>query len=798
MATNQPQIRVWLAVIGVMLVLQALMFWFTPPLTVAFSAPDTTMAHVWPYIDVLEYENNDPQQGRAFRWAPMQGVLRIPRTTSAAPVVVSMYVHTARPPEVPAMQMQLHTASATTTFALNPGWRRIAFVTIPNRHEGSYAQLSYSLTGPTLSDRRDLGLAVADVSLRQHQSRQFDPIRWAFVMALWLWVIPLGMVRYRLAWVAAGVIGIGLVVASLIPHWLAYVLPNDWNVVGYLWLFTAIVMLLPWRRAVLSFGWSIIGVTLVIVLWRLDMGWSGVVLLVGIWFFAKPWPDIAWPTPTSDMNRWGWIVLLLVVVCAAVLRIWQLDGYPTGLFRDEARHGGLAWRILAGERMIYSPVANLPAGYFYLSALPIAWFDASAWSIRIVSALMGTVSVAIVYWMLRDWVGSAIALWASVVLATFLWHVGISRIGFPATLGPALTMIAVGSWIRIPNARYPLGWAVLAGAVTGMMLMVYHSARLMPLVVVVSIVIILWQYQWPWRRLLPALFVFGSVALLVASPILWYAMTQPDNYMRRIGVTSIMADAAVRGVPVWLAIFDNIHAYVGMLFVRGDDNPRHFNLGAPQLNLFEAVAFVAGVVWMWQQKHIWLLWLTGWLLVGLISGVLSVDAPHALRTVESIVPIVCIVAIGAYRLSMSIPMRWRLIVLVGVLCLNTVWSTTEYRAWQVHPRTQTRFDTIATNDVRFIQQLIRQPPASTTFVYVPDAMRRSDVGIFLLHTSGVRVWQNDTSTFDPNLQHVVLVPVSTVMPADAMLLTALPAEMRDRYQLWCVGDCDDVTWMSVP
>lgn len=275
-------------------------------------------------------------------------------------------------------------------------------------------------------------------------------------------------------------------------------------------------------------------------------------------------------------------------------------------------------------------------------------------------------------------------------------------------------------------------------------------------------------------------------------------MTQPDNYMRRIGVTSIMADAAVRGVPVWLAIFENIHAYVGMLFVRGDDNPRHFNLGAPQLNLFEAVAFVAGVVWMWQQKHIWLLWLTGWLFVGLISGVLSVDAPHALRTVESIVPIVCIVAIGAYRLSMAVPMRWRLIVLVGVLCVSTVWSATEYRAWQVHPRTQTRFDTIATNDVRFVQQLIRQTPASTTFVYVPDAMRRSDVGIFLLHTSGVRVWQNDTSTFDPNLQHVVLVPVSTVMPADAMLLTALPAEMRDRYQLWCVGDCDDITWMSVP
>lgn len=800
MITQLSQWRMWLLVTCALLLIQGVVFWFTPPIQRTIAATDTMFAQVWPYIDQLEYENNDPQQGRSLRWAPMQGVVRLPQTVYANPIIVRMTVHTARPPEQPPMQVEFTSGVTTTSFALSPGWRTLAVLAMPTTRVDQYDTLTYRLTGPILSERRDLGLAVGALSLRESTSQQIDALRYVFVAGLWLWMVIIGVSRRWSVWYvlipASGIIGAWMA----FPTAVAYTIPQQWNMLGYLWLLAAVVWCMPYRRAILPLGWSFVAIAFGVILWQFGLGWPGVMLVFITWCISAPWPTIDWPIRPSQSSWWTWALVGGTVVVAGLLRMAWLDEYPTGLFRDEARHGGLTWRILSGELMVYSPLANLPAGYFYISAIPLALFDASAWSIRISAAVVGTLSVLALYWMLRMHWGNAIALWASVILATLLWHVGLSRIGFPATMGPLLTIIAVGAWLRIPRAKWPVVWAVIAGITTGLMLMVYHSARLMPLVVALTILLVLWQQRWAWRSMLPAVLVYTGVTLLVASPILWYALTQPDNYMRRIGVTSIWSDARIRGLPAWVALFDNVQAYVGMLFVAGDRNPRHFNLGAPQLNLFEGIAFVIGFVWLWQQQRPWLVWLFGWLGVGLLSGVLSVDAPHALRTVESIVPIVVIVAAGAYRMSLLVPSRWWSMLMLVLLMGNGSWSAVQYQAWQEHPRTQSRFDTVATNDVRFIQQLSQRVYSNGAILYVPKAMRRSDLGVFLLQDSGVRVWQDDPTTFDPSMQHLVLVPTKTIIrwPVSAVPLMVLPPSMQSRYELWCVGRCVDVSWIAQP
>lgn len=801
MTTLFLQLRMWLIVTCALLLLQGLVFWFTPPMHVTYHASDTTFAQVWPYIDQREYENDDPQQGRALRWAPMQGVIRVPQSAHTAPTIVQMTVHTARSLDQPPMRVEVQSAATTTSFEVNPGWRRLSLLTMPSTQLTPYDYVTYTLTGPILSERRDLGLAVATVSLTEAHSSQIDVVRFVFVVGLWLWVVPLAISRRWPWWSVLLPALLVSVTWSLVPHLVAYVVPNQWNLIGYLWLMASALVAIPYRQPRVSFGWTIVSLAVAVALWQFGFGWLGVIVLFVTWMVAEPWPDVQIPSPSPVISRWLWVTMLVAVVVAALLRITWLNEYPAGLFRDEARHGGLAWRILAGEWMVYSPLANLPAGYFYASAIPISLFDASPWSIRIVAAVVGTLSVPAIFWMMRIPFGYAIALWTSVILATLLWHVGLSRIGFPATMGPLLTILAVGAWLRIPQAKWPFGWAIVAGIATGLMLMVYHSARLMPIVVGLTIVLIMWQQQWAWRKFAPVIIVYAVMSLLVASPMVWYALTQPENYMRRIGVTSILADARVRGLPVWVAVFDNLHAYAGMLFVAGDRNPRHFNLGAPQLNVVEALAFVVGVIWLWVQHRSWLLWLVGWLGVGLISGVLSVDAPHALRTVESIVPVVMIVAAGAYHLSQLVSVRWLPMVLVGVAIANGAWSAAQYQAWQDHPRTLSRFDASATQDVRFMQRLLAQNRPANVSIYVPESLRRSDLGVFLLHGTDVRVWQGDATPLEPTRQHIVLVSnnnVPATWPATAVQLSGLPNAMQARYQLWCIGDCADVTWMDQP
>lgn len=799
MFTHLAQWRIWLMIICALLVLQGVVFWFTPPSNYRTSATDSKFARVWTYIDHLEYENDDPQVGRALRWAPMQGTIRIPQSVHANPVIVRMTIHTARPPEQPPMQVDITSGTTSTAFQLAPGWRTIALLAMPTTHAQQYHALNYTLTGSLLSERRDLGVAVHQISLIQSALPHIDDVRYLFVVALWLWLVVIGVARHWSWWVtmlpAVCVIGAWW----MFPHVVAYHIPNQWNVVGYLWVLSVIVLLRPYRKAYLSPIWSLVGLAVVVALWQMGIGWLGVILLLMIWWTSVPWSDSAWPRQLSAPQWHVWMILGIAVVVAGCLRIAWLNDYPTGLFRDEARHGGLAWRILAGEWMIYSPLANLPAGYFYVSALPIALFDASAWSIRISAAVVGTASVLGLFWMLRPQWGTIFALWASVLLATLLWHIGLSRIGFPVTMGPFLTMIAVSAWLRIPHSTRPIVWAVPAGVATGLMLMVYHSARLMPLVVVLTVLLVLWQQRLSWRRFVPVFVVYTSIALIVAAPILWYALTQPDNYMRRIGVTSIFSDARIRGMPEWVALVDNVHAYIGMLFSAGDRNPRHFNLGAPQLNFFEALAFVVGVVWFWTRQRAWFVWLVGWLAIGLVSGVLSVDAPHAMRTVETIIPVVIMMAAGAYWMMQLIPVRWWSAVLIVMLLSNSAWSVSQYYAWQTHPRTQSRFDTDATNDVRFVQHLLQVKPSQNTKLYIPEAMRRSDLGVFLLHQSGVKVWRGDQAIVDTAQQHLVLVPRGAAVrwPAHAVQAMQLPASMQNRYELWCIGDCTNLTWLSM-
>lgn len=797
MSNKLPTFRVWVITACVAYLVQTVLFLFTPAIPTIATAAETDFARIWPYIDRLEYEGDNAQQGRALRWAPMRGVLRIPDMPTSGMSITTVQVHTARPPSAEPLRARFDTSTNPTTFLLAPGWRRIALLTSPQQAWRPYDEITYELQGLLLSTRRDLGVAVAYVQIAPTSDHTVDWQREVFVLLSWLWIVLIGIARRWSPWVVASVIACMLTIWGFAAIPLTYYVPNHWSVIGYIWMMTAVVVLAPLRRPRLPFLIVLLSLVSVLGLWQLGFGWGGSITLLMVWFFAKPWPVVSWPDRHEITSmRWMWGILLLVVTCAGLLRLWGLDAYPTGLFRDEARHGGLALRILAGERMVYSPVANLPAGYFYLSALPIWWFGASAWSIRIIAALVGTGSVLIIGWMLNAWWGMRVAIWSCVALATLLWHIGLSRIGFPATLGPMLTMIAIGAWARIMQSPRAFAWAVCAGVATGLMLMVYHSARLMPLVVVLSIVIMMLYFRMPIRRIALAGVVFAVVALVVASPMLWYAITQPDNYMRRIGVTSIMSDAAIRGLPIWLALFDNIQAYVGMLFVHGDENPRHFNLGAPQLNLIEAVGFIVGLIWLRQSQPIWLWWLCGWLGIGLLSGVLSVDAPHALRTVEAIIPVVILVGIGWYRIATIVPSRWHVWLIVGVLCGSALWAAPSYHDWQSNMRTQSRFDTDATNDVRFIQQLLTHPRPADAFVYIPERMRRSDLGIYLLHQSGVRTIGDNVPEFDRTQQHLVLLPITQLPPSNAEPISALPIGMGERYSLWCFGQCNRLDWVK--
>ena len=86
---------------------------------------------------------------------------------------------------------------------------------------------------------------------------------------------------------------------------------------------------------------------------------------------------------------------LIVLIIAIFFRLWKLDSIPPGLYPDEAMNTTDALKTLNNnEYRLFYPENNGREGIFmWLIAFSFYVFGASVWSFRIVSALIGILTV---------------------------------------------------------------------------------------------------------------------------------------------------------------------------------------------------------------------------------------------------------------------------------------------------------------------------------------------------------------------------------------------------------------------
>src|SRR5512144_1705060 len=92
------------------------------------------------------------------------------------------------------------------------------------------------------------------------------------------------------------------------------------------------------------------------------------------------------------------VLFIGVVLLATFLRLYRLDQLPPGLHYDEAFNATEAQRVLAGvERPLYfrGDLTEEPMA-IYIASLSFGILGASSWSLRLVSAFAGILTVAAV------------------------------------------------------------------------------------------------------------------------------------------------------------------------------------------------------------------------------------------------------------------------------------------------------------------------------------------------------------------------------------------------------------------
>jgi 4-amino-4-deoxy-L-arabinose transferase-like glycosyltransferase len=432
---------------------------------------------------------------------------------------------------------------------------------------------------------------------------------------------------------------------------------------------------LLWLRGPLWLGAVLTLVALLLLLW----GTRG--LGTATWFIT----DRADPA-----RRVAWLALTVIFLMALCLRFYRIDELPFGLWRDEARHGLFALRI--AENPEYRPIyiaserVNMPALGLYPFALALHVWGPHFWTMRVVTALAGALTVFPLYGLAYALTARrSLALGAALLLALSSWHITISRFSFPTVFDPLfgltglwLILVAfrqvatghreigrqelgderretgfgsvvpwfytlgsrfsvLGSWLSVLGSWLSPLALVLAGALLGLAVQTYHTGRVVPMIGLLLAGLLLFfpagRLRWRgWRALMLTSGSLGLGLLLTLMPLLMFALSQPAAFNERVSDVFLLSEEARKAAAPLSVLDDALRRHLLMFNYQGDANGRHHAPLRPVLDLVSGIGFLAGIVALLRSWRDWRsLFLLAALGLSMAPSALAVDAPHAMR-----------------------------------------------------------------------------------------------------------------------------------------------------------------------
>ncbi|MBX0327905.1 hypothetical protein K2Z83_09485 [Oscillochloris sp. ZM17-4] len=691
-----------------------------PPLRVDARSSDAARS-LWGFYQP------EPGQDAIFRWSGPQARMLLHGAPSTA-AMITLRLSGERLVSQGTPQVRLSRGDERfATFDIIPGWR-LYHVLLPPGAAATLAgdaqriNLVSAMSRPGASDDardyRPLGvpldwlrIARLDGGLAEALARSLL-LCWAVGLAAagGAWLVHMALPQATrlpatLASATIALLGLALSVwAWRSPYSLAWALPPTPWALGLLSLLLGTAALAPWRRAagrarVAGGTLTIAGLGMLAVAQgalnsQAMVGPAIALALIGLLLLLATADGLGaglWAPASAKIGRAQAALLLgMIVALALALRLYRIDSLPFGLWRDEARHGLAALRINSDP--LYTPVyiaegrVSMPALTIYVFALAIKLIGVHVWTMRLVTAIVGALTVLPVYALMARLAATlaepprstlaegaapaspglparGVGLLAALLVAISSWQITISRFSFPTIFEPLLTW--GGLWLLDRALRPAPGRAsrpiaivaggLLAGACFGLAAQTYHIGRFAPLMGGLLALATLIERR-AWRRWLMAVLPAALGCLLVLAPLLSYALRQPDDFNGRVSEVFVLGESARQGRAPLAVLDDSLRRHILMFNVEGDLNGRHHAPGRPMLDYITGLGFLLGMAALLRR-------LTGWrslfmlaiLGVSLLPSALALDSPHGMRAFEA-APLSC--AIAALGMAELLRMVW--------------------------------------------------------------------------------------------------------------------------------------------
>lgn len=368
--------------------------------------------------------------------------------------------------------------------------------------------------------------------------------------------------------------------------------------------------------------------------------------------------------------------LLLILLLALFMRLFNFGEQPFGIWYDEAQAGLEARRMLDNpdyRPLFYSPI-NISGHLLTLYALALNSLGDTIYSMRLVSVAFGFGGVIAAYLLGRELRGPRFGLALAFLLAIMRWHVNFSRIAMTGIDTPFFELLSLFFGVRLLR-RGRLRDAMWLGLTLGFGLTFYTAFRLYLMVLIGFIflaalwwtpkVVSSWQHR-GWQIYLVNLLMIALSLAFVIMPLIRFAQDNPEEFWYRVRQTSILTKRDQADLR--RAIWDTSQKHLLMFNFHGDNNGRHNLPGAPMLDPLMGVLFVFGlglaIRRFNQPANLFFLLLFPGAMAG---GILSVDfeAPQSLRSIGVIPAVIyfcglSVVALGreAETVLQPLPPAW--------------------------------------------------------------------------------------------------------------------------------------------
>ncbi|MCS7259501.1 MAG: hypothetical protein NZ765_01785 [Anaerolineae bacterium] len=455
------------------------------------------------------------------------------------------------------------------------------------------------------------------------------------------------------------------------------------------------------------------------------------------------------------------------VLCIAwLVRFYGLADHPPGIWFDPAYDGLDALRLMQrdGHTFFFPTNGGRESLFIYLLIPSISIFGATPFALRLVTALMGVLHVALLFGMLYDlpsvlpettplvWHMRRLRLWlavnGSLALAVSYWHLNVSQRAQRPIMVPLLSVAVYWFFLKgWYTGRHR--WFIFSGVALGLGAYTYGAARLLPVILALAVLPDLVRAVLRGRSggQMPCLHLqclgLGALvlsAMLVASPMIGYFVAHPGQFSARAGSVTLW-HYVHEPLQIAVEILQNGLRVLGYFCCLGGTSVSNglsdYPGITPLLTPFLAIGFLSAT---WYRYDLFHRLIGLWWLIGLLPSVVTIEAPHPLRMLVAITPTAVMIALAPIYLigwlkRLQPASKWVhwLPSLVALLELASLPVT-----WHAHfVRWASALDTRRANDIAAlsIRDAVLRYTAAGAAVYLP--MSRLKDAPLLYYLSGL-------------------------------------------------------------